>query len=654
MLRFAGLALLTLIAVLASAVPASAQSAPPGEIVISEFRTRGPAGGNDEFVELRNRSAGRVEISGWRLQGCAAGTPGVPSNRVTVNSDVFLQRAAPTCSPTTEPAATPARSSPTPTYGTGFTDFAANSNASGIRITNPADPPGVARDGVGSPTSPCHEGAGLLTPTTNTDSAFERLGGTTDTNNNLADFQGPKPGDPQNSGGNTGGEPPISGLRIHDIQGRQHLSPYRGSFALAVPGVVTARRFNGFYFQDPQPDTDDRTSEGVFVFTGGAPPAAAAVGAAIVVNGRVTEFRAGCTPTCTAPDFPAGNFGAAAFANLSVTEIDRATVAPAGTGEIAPTVVGDGGRVPPTTVIDNDTPDPQVDDPPLVNGNVESKSGAPLDTANQDPTFDPSDDGIDFYESLEGMLTQVNRAVVVAPDEHVQPRRGERELGAARARRRRGARWPAHVSRRHPGALLRQRAAARIPLRRLQPGADHPERPGGPRQRRGGRAGGAGGRPLRRPDRGDRRLLVRQLQVPGTPVPGTRERRPYAGVRAAGGQARPVGRLLQRREPRPGERRCAHPGNRPADHGQPQGAGHPGPRGGPGLRRRGSPRAGRRCDVRRAGGRHRGCRRPGLRVPPDRPGPQPGRRSAEREHPGRIPVPARSCELRGSPRRDCA
>ena len=46
---------------------AVAQSAPPNEIVISEFRTRGPAGGNDEFVELRNRSAVPVDISGWLL-----------------------------------------------------------------------------------------------------------------------------------------------------------------------------------------------------------------------------------------------------------------------------------------------------------------------------------------------------------------------------------------------------------------------------------------------------------------------------------------------------------------------------------------------------------------------------------------------------------
>jgi endonuclease/exonuclease/phosphatase family metal-dependent hydrolase len=179
--------------------------------------------------------------------------------------------------------------------------------------------------------------------------------------------------------------------------------------------VVTARRFNGFYFQDPQPDADDRTSEGIFVFTGGSPPAAAAVGSAVLVSGRVTEFRAGCTPSCTPPDFPAGEFGSSAFPNLSITELDRATVTPGGAATIEPTVVGEGGRLPPSTVIDDDTPDPQVDDPPLISGNVEDKSGPPLDTANQDPTFDPAEDGIDFYESLEGMLTRIDDAVVIEP-----------------------------------------------------------------------------------------------------------------------------------------------------------------------------------------------------------------------------------------------
>jgi predicted extracellular nuclease len=403
--------LLALIGSLAVAGPASAQSAPPNEIVISEFRTRGPAGGNDEYVELRNRSAAPVDISGWRLQGCASGTPGNASNRVTVESDVLLAPGAAYLFANDGSAGYSGAAEPDATYGTGFTDFAAT-NFAGIRIL---DATNTVRDGVGSPNSPCREGTGLLTPGVNADNSFERLGGTTDTNNNLPDFQGPKPGNPQSSGGNTTGTPPVAGLRIHDIQGRQHLSPYRGSFAVAVPGIVTARRFNGFYFQDPQPDSDDRTSEGIFVFTRVAPPASAAVGAAVLVTGRVTEFRTGCSPTCTAPDFPSGTFGSSAFANLSTTQIDRAVVTPGGTGSIAPTVVGQGGRIPPATVIDNDTADPEADDPPLVSGNVESKCGPPLDTAGQDPTFDPEQDGIDFFESLEGMLTQVNDAVVVEP-----------------------------------------------------------------------------------------------------------------------------------------------------------------------------------------------------------------------------------------------
>ncbi len=400
----------TLLALVATAAPAAAQSAPPGDIVISEFRTRGPSGGNDEFIELRNRSSQPVDISGWALRGCASAS-GAASTRATVGDDVRLAAGASYLFANNGAAGYSGPVEPDQTYGTGITDFAA-SNQSGILIV---DDDGVIRDAVGSPASPCREGTGFATPATPEDNSFERAGGITDTNDNASDFTGPKAGNPQNSGGNTTGEPPISGLRIHDIQGRQHLSPYRGSFALDVPGVVTARRFNGFYFQDAQADADDRTSEGIFVFTGASPPAAAAVGSGVLVSGRVTEFRAGCTPSCTPPDFPAGDFGSSAFPNLSITELDRATVTPGGAATIEPTVVGAGGRRPPSTVIDDDTPDPQVDDPPLISGNVEDKSGAPLDTAGQDPTFDPDEDGIDFYESLEGMLTRIDDAVVVEP-----------------------------------------------------------------------------------------------------------------------------------------------------------------------------------------------------------------------------------------------
>jgi uncharacterized protein len=66
------IAMLAVLASLLAAAPAAAQSS---TIVISEFRTRGPNGGNDEFIELRNRSAAPVDIGGYRVNGSnASGT----------------------------------------------------------------------------------------------------------------------------------------------------------------------------------------------------------------------------------------------------------------------------------------------------------------------------------------------------------------------------------------------------------------------------------------------------------------------------------------------------------------------------------------------------------------------------------------------------
>src|SRR5512144_714635 len=65
----------------------------------------------------------------------------------------------------------------------------------------------------------------------------------------------------------TAGEP----FRIHDIQGAGHLSLLRGERVANVPGVVTAVKANGFFMEDPQPDNDPTTSEGIFVFTQAAP-----------------------------------------------------------------------------------------------------------------------------------------------------------------------------------------------------------------------------------------------------------------------------------------------------------------------------------------------------------------------------------------------
>ena len=56
----------------------SARAAPqkvgiPGHVVISEFRTTGPNGPNDEFIEIFNRTNNPVDITNWKIRkssGC--------------------------------------------------------------------------------------------------------------------------------------------------------------------------------------------------------------------------------------------------------------------------------------------------------------------------------------------------------------------------------------------------------------------------------------------------------------------------------------------------------------------------------------------------------------------------------------------------------
>ncbi|MGH3077008.1 MAG: lamin tail domain-containing protein, partial [Gaiellaceae bacterium] len=163
---------------------------------------------------------------------------------------------------------------------------------------------------------------------------------------------------------------------IHDVQGSAHRSPLAGT-TVNTQGVVTARVANGFYVQDPVPDASPATSEGIFVFTNTSPTVS--VGDAVQVVGSVAEFRPGGSDS----------------ANLSTTELTSPSLAVLSSGNPlpAPTVIGTGGRVPPSAVIDDDATE-----------DVETSG-----------TFDAALDGIDFWESLEGMFLQLNDAVAVGP-----------------------------------------------------------------------------------------------------------------------------------------------------------------------------------------------------------------------------------------------
>ena len=87
-------------------------------------------------------------------------------------------------------------------------------------------------------------------------------------------------------------------VSIHTIQGSGSTSPLVGQ-SVTTTGIVTALRSNGFFLQTPDAttDADPNTSEGIFVFTSSAPPAAAAIGNSVNVTGTVTEFIPASDPT---------------------------------------------------------------------------------------------------------------------------------------------------------------------------------------------------------------------------------------------------------------------------------------------------------------------------------------------------------------------
>ncbi|MBN9671331.1 5'-nucleotidase C-terminal domain-containing protein [Roseibium aggregatum] len=152
-------------------------------------------------------------------------------------------------------------------------------------------------------------------------------------------------------------------VAIYDIQGAGHRSGYEGE-TVRTTGIVTAIAANGFYIQDAEGDGDIATSDGVFVYGSAS---GLAVGHEVQVDGSVVEYQ----------------FEPA----LSLTEISMTGVSVLSTGNALPDAVVLGvDRIQPTDVIDDD--------------------GL--------ASFDPETDAIDFLESLEGMLVEVDNPLVVA------------------------------------------------------------------------------------------------------------------------------------------------------------------------------------------------------------------------------------------------
>jgi predicted extracellular nuclease len=173
--------------------------------------------------------------------------------------------------------------------------------------------------------------------------------------------------------------PAGTAAQIAEIQGAGHTSPLVGEEVIDVEGIVTAlkpegsrRNQGGFWIEDPTPDADPATSDAIFVYTRTNP--AVAPGDLVTVDGTVGENRP-------------------FFEDLTITQIANATWTIDSSGNSLPVTTIGVDRVPPTVVIDNDS----------------------TATVEETGTYDPAEDGIDFWESLEGMRLAVADAVAIGP-----------------------------------------------------------------------------------------------------------------------------------------------------------------------------------------------------------------------------------------------
>ncbi|MEM1366923.1 MAG: esterase-like activity of phytase family protein [Cyanobacteria bacterium P01_H01_bin.15] len=172
---------------------------------------------------------------------------------------------------------------------------------------------------------------------------------------------------------------------IYAIQGADQTSPLVSVTLSDLPeeglisgpevitsGIVTAVDSNGFFLQDPSGDGDGTTSDGIFVFTGSTPTVT--VGDDIRITATIAEFFPGGTGTRNLP-------------TTQLSSVSDITIRSSGNDLPAPTVIGQGGVVPPSEIIDDDS----------------------------FSEFDPTLDGADFLEAFEGMLVTLEDAVAVAP-----------------------------------------------------------------------------------------------------------------------------------------------------------------------------------------------------------------------------------------------
>lgn len=276
-----------------------------------------------DYVELFNAGSAAVSLSGLSLQyASATGTGNFSANTVVALPNVAVQPGQ-YFLVSLATSATVGGALPVTVDFTGSTGL--NISATGGKLALVNGTSGLACNGsstvctsaqltqivdlVGYGSANFYEGSGAAPAPSSTTAVLRANAGCGDTDVNATDFAAGAPA-PRNTAttlvtcsgsggsGGTGGGTGGSLMPIHSIQGNGGTSPVLGQ-TISTSGVVTKVNNNGFFLQDPNPDSDPTTSEGLYVFTSTAPTVS--VGQAITLSGKVAEFNTGAaTNTQTA------------------------------------------------------------------------------------------------------------------------------------------------------------------------------------------------------------------------------------------------------------------------------------------------------------------------------------------------------------------
>jgi len=382
------------------------------DVVLSEVYG---GGGNssapftNDFIELYNKGAAAVDLSGWSVQYGSATTTtnfsGVTALTGSISAGGYYLVAE--GGGAGNGVALPSADASGGIAMSGGSGKVALVKSSTVALSCGSDPCSKAPDvvdfvGYGTAND---AGGGHPTPgLTNTTSAQRKVTPTfTNMGDNAADFfvatPTPKvagtpptpPPPPTNCSVTPLPEACVPGTTtIQDVQGDGFLSPLKGGAISKVAGIVTAVRTSGskgFWIQQTTPDaTRTSASSGVFVFSSKFVPT---VGDSVLVTGNVSDYY----PLSRGEDL-------STTANLSTTEITPTLV----------TTVSEGSPVPATLAL-TPTTVPDTYAPTVAGGNIET-----INPVN------PAHSALEFWEAHEGMLVQVSNARVVGPG---KPQYGE-------------------------------------------------------------------------------------------------------------------------------------------------------------------------------------------------------------------------------------